>query len=392
MAFNEITPYIGKIKEARPDVAADPYYGKNIGEWWGKYGQKEMGTDFLSGVSSLKKPTAFATPAPFDATQATGRERPGGFEFDPAQYLPGIQQTAESIYGPQRAQLEALQSLSASKAEQARVTTKEDFSKQLQGEIEAINRRGAFFSGGAVEKGGEIRTAEQTALTDINLQQQADSAQMLAQQGLLTAEQANYIQKQLYERESGAYGRYQDTVSDWKEDRMFEYDKYTNEKTFNYSKYRAEVGDYQADRSYVRGVFEGDRDFKSSQYEFEKQYKLSKSQFEFTKQKYKDEQDKYDQEVAEELAVARLKYSKKGGDPEDIESGLGYDLPKNTVVDHVTGEVFEMDTSSPNQSSATGASDMFNLQGGKASQPTSEKDYQSSGSSSPTGFGFSNLK
>ena len=388
MAFNEITPYIGKIKEARPDVAADPYYGKNIGEWWGKYGQKEMGTDFLSGVSSLKKPTAFATPAPFDATQATGRERPGGFEFDPAQYLPGIQQTAESIYGPQRAQLEALQSLSASKAEQARVTTKEDFSKQLQGEIEAINRRGAFFSGGAVEKGGEIRTAEQTALTDINLQQQADSAQMLAQQGLLTAEQANYIQKQLYERESGAYGRYQDTVSDWKEDRMFEYDKYTNEKTFNYSKYRAEVGDYQADRSYVRGVFEGDRDFESSQYEFEKQYKLSKSQFEFTKQKYKDEQDKYDESIAEETAVARVQYSKNGGDPKNIEPGAEYNLPKNTVVDSASGEVYQMDTSSPNQSSATGASDMFNLQSSQqVSQPTSEKEYQTSGSSNNS-YGF----
>jgi len=62
------------------------------------------------------------------------------------------------------------------------------------------------------------------------------------------------------------------------------------------------------------------------------------------------------------------------------------------VVDSASGEVYQMDTSSPNQTSIPGASDMFNLQGGKASQPTSEKDYQSSGSSSPTGFGFSNLK
>lgn len=365
MAFNEIAPYEGKIKQARPDVASDPYYGKRIGEWWSKYGQAEMGPDFLSGVSALNKPTPYQAPAPFQATKAVGRQRPGGFEFDPSKYLPAIRGTAESIYGPQRAQLEALQALSTSKAQQARVTTKEDFAKQLQGEIEAINRRGAFFSGGAITRGEEIGTAEQRALSDINLQQQADSAQFLAQQGLLSAEQADYIQKQLYERESGAYGRWRDTVSDWKEDRMFAYDKYTGERAFDYNKYRAEVGDYQADRAYVRGVFEDDRDFRVDRYEFRKQYKLSKAQFDFTKKKYKDEKDKYDEEVAAELATVRATHSKGGGDPADI--SINED-----------GDVFSSGGRARLTSPEASKAQQYPLSQ-PSNKPTEEKEYQSSG-------------
>ena len=36
-----------KILTARPDVAKDPYYSKNVGEWWKKYGQEEIGQQVL---------------------------------------------------------------------------------------------------------------------------------------------------------------------------------------------------------------------------------------------------------------------------------------------------------------------------------------------------------
>jgi len=37
-----------KILEARPDVAAHDYYGKNVEEWWKKHGKEEMGQQVLT--------------------------------------------------------------------------------------------------------------------------------------------------------------------------------------------------------------------------------------------------------------------------------------------------------------------------------------------------------
>lgn len=58
------------------------------------------------------------------------------------------------------------------------------------------------------------------------------------------------------------YGRYRDTVTDWKDDRSFEYTRYRDamqdwkdDRAFNYGVYRDQVGDYQADRAFDYGMY-----------------------------------------------------------------------------------------------------------------------------------------
>lgn len=132
------------------------------------------------------------------------------FQFDPNQHLPGIQETASSIYNPQQAQIDALAKLQTSQTEQKRITTKEDFAKRMNQEVEAINARGAFFGGGALDRQSNIAKDETTALTDINLQDQASQAGFLAQKAGLNAQQAQYVQEKLSGTENSAYSRYQD--------------------------------------------------------------------------------------------------------------------------------------------------------------------------------------
>lgn len=132
------------------------------------------------------------------------------YQFDPNQYLPQIQQTAGSIYDPQRAQIQALSQLQTSQAEQARIRTQEDFAKEMTARVEAINARGAFFSGGGLNQQADVLKRQSYALTDINLQEQASQAGFLAQQAGLSAAQAEYVQEKLSGQENSAYSRFVD--------------------------------------------------------------------------------------------------------------------------------------------------------------------------------------
>lgn len=152
------------------------------------------------------KPTGAATSTIPTLNDLAGQQ----YQFDPNKYLPGIQQTASSIYDPQRAQIQALQGLQTSQTEQARVRTKEDFAARLTQEKEAINARGAFFGGGALNRESNVGRDESYALQDINFQDQAAQAGFLAQQAGLSAAQAEYIQQKLSGAENSAYSRFND--------------------------------------------------------------------------------------------------------------------------------------------------------------------------------------
>lgn len=154
------------------------------------------------------------------------------YSFDPNQYLPQIQQTAASIYDPQRQQLQALQSLQTSQTQQARIKTNEDFDKQLQADIEAINARGAFFSGGGVNAQAGVEKQRGYALQDINFQDQAAQAGFLAQQAGLSASQAEYIQQKLTGAENSAYSRWQDNRNFMMSLTQAQQDQLNSDRTF----------------------------------------------------------------------------------------------------------------------------------------------------------------
>ena len=227
MAEKLNTDQINYVFQVRPDVKANPYYGARPNEWWTKYGKNDYG-DF----AGMQRKFSTATPA--TQTTTPTQAQPYGtsylptpalnsystapapltqqnYTFDPNQYLPQIQQQASAIYQPQQAQLEALRNLSTAQYEQNKIVTEEDFQKRMKQEVESINQRGAFFSGGAVQNEQNLRTEQSRALNTLNLQQQAAQADLLAKQGVLTAEQADYVKNQLYNTESGAYGRWKDS-------------------------------------------------------------------------------------------------------------------------------------------------------------------------------------
>lgn len=197
------------------------------------------------------------------------------YEFDPNKYLPGIQQQAEAIYAPQQAQLEAIRQLQSLSYEDAKATTEKDFATQLQSEIESINSRGAFFSGGAVQREQDLGDAKISALNQLGLQATAADFANLTQQGLLAAEEAQFIQDRLYNAESGAYAR-------WSDQRNFSY--------------QAAVQQYQVfsqERDFARSVFESDRTFAMEtekmdmqRKEFEQTYEIRAEQFEQAKEEF----------------------------------------------------------------------------------------------------------
>jgi len=183
------------------------------------------GTSPYQNTLTPQTPTALPTyKAP---TFSTGNE---SFSFDPNQYLPAIKQQAQAIYQPQMAQLEALRQLQASQAEQSRVVTKEDFAKQMNTELEQINQRGAFFSGGGLNKQQQTQTAQTRALGDITTQWNAANFANIAQQAGLNASQSEYIQNQLSGAQSSAYNMFSNERNYFTQIKQYEDQKKQREK------------------------------------------------------------------------------------------------------------------------------------------------------------------
>lgn len=190
------------------------------------------------------------------------------YAFDPNKYLPGIQQQADAIYAPQQAQLEAIRLLQQSQYEDQRITTNKDFNDQMQSEIESINNRGAYFSGGAVQREQDVGDAKLRALNQLGLQAQAADFNNLAQQGLLEAEESQFIQDRLYNAESSAYARW------------------TDQRNFSFQAAVQQYQIYADERNYVRGVFESDRTFNESVRQFEANYDLQTQQMDMQQKQF----------------------------------------------------------------------------------------------------------
>lgn len=197
------------------------------------------------------------------------------YQFDPMRFLPGIQQQADAIYNPQQAQLEALRLLQREQYKDASITTNKQFEERMQQEVESTNRRGAYFSGGAIEREGDIRDDATRAQTQLSLQAQAADFTNIAQQGALRAEMTQFIEDRLYNAEASAYSRW------------------FNERSFTFSALQSQYQMYVDERNFARSVFESDRSFaldvkrfEFEQEKFKKTYKLSKAQFDFSKDKW----------------------------------------------------------------------------------------------------------
>lgn len=266
----------------------------------------------------LAAPTA---PAPFEFKP---------FEFNQGQVLPQIQQQAQAIYGPQQAQLEAIRELQATQTGQVKEETREDFAKQLRGEIEAINRRGAFFSGGARERESEIATSQSRALSQISLQAQAAELQNLTQQGVLSAEQSEYIQQRLTGAQDSAWSRYMQTQElqfgmSQERQRAFE-----SQRAFGLQEKQFGLQQQQ----FIRDIFESDRAFKQGKKEFKKTYGLSEKEAKLARKRFKEDIRQFN----EDLALRKFNARNSGSGNKETKAAQKYlddlsDLYYNKKID-----------------------------------------------------------
>jgi hypothetical protein len=190
------------------------------------------------------------------------------YQFDPNQYLPGIQNTANSIYSPQQAQLEAIRQLQNASATDTKLQTEKDFAKRMQQETEAINRRGAFFSGGAIQNEQDLRSQNQSQLFQQGLQASAADFGNQAQQAQLAAEKTQFIQDRLVNADSSAYARWFDN------------------RSFSFQALQTQFTNLVNERNFARSVFESDRTFEQSQKQFEQTYAITSEQFDQAKKEF----------------------------------------------------------------------------------------------------------
>lgn len=190
------------------------------------------------------------------------------YQFDPNQFLPQIQSTADSIYTPQQAQLEAIRQLQTLQYQDTKVSTEKDFEKRMQQEVEAMNRRGSGFSGGAIQNEQDIRSSQQSALSQLGIQYMAGQYSSFAQQAMLAAEKTQFIQDRLYNAESGAYARWSD------------------QRNFSMQALQTQYQVYANERDFARNVFESDRSFDQQEKQFQQTYKINDAQFKMAKQEF----------------------------------------------------------------------------------------------------------
>lgn len=197
------------------------------------------------------------------------------YQFNSQDYLPGIQNTANSIYSPQALQLQAIRELQSASYQDTKIQTEKDFAKRLQQEVESVNRRGAFFSGGAIQNEQDIRSQQASTQKQQSLQFAAADYSNLASQAQLQAEKADYIQQRLTGAENSAYSRWSDN------------------RSFSLSTLQAQYQVYSNERDFARNVFESDRSaslqekqLDMEQKQFQQTYKINEEQFKQAKEQF----------------------------------------------------------------------------------------------------------
>lgn len=167
----------------------------------------------------------------------------GDFSFDSSKLVPTYTAEAASIYNPQIQQIQGLQALTKAQAEDAKVKTKDEFAQLLKREQENINRRGAFFSGGAIDQENRIGAQEGGALRDIGFQEQSANLQYQGTLSEIAQAQKDYVSSKVEGAYSSAYKTFQDKIAN------------------QMNQYQLELGQYNQDRQYERGVLESDRNY-----------------------------------------------------------------------------------------------------------------------------------
>jgi hypothetical protein len=168
------------------------------------------------------------------------------FQFDPTQATAQATAQASSIYDPQKAQIEALNKISQAQTAQTKITTEKQFADELTARIEAINARGAFFGGGAIDQQNDLGQRKTSALTNLDLNQQSADLSAQAQQAGLNAQQIQYIQDKVSGAQGSAYSMWKDSYGMWQDKENAR----IQAESVAYQKEQDKIAQANADRDY----------------------------------------------------------------------------------------------------------------------------------------------
>lgn len=153
-----------------------------------------------------------------NAAKKGGSSKGGGlpsFSFDAKKATKEYTKLANSIYDPQIQALQNQQLYNTKLAEQQKITTKSQFQDLLRSEIESINRRGAYFSGGAIANENKINTDQANALAGIDQATTQANLGLSSNLAQLNSEKSNYISSGVSGSQSSAYNQFQDSLNNY---------------------------------------------------------------------------------------------------------------------------------------------------------------------------------
>ena len=137
------------------------------------------------------------------------------FSFNASKYLPGIESTASSIFDPQLQTLGVDKQILDTETANKKATTKAEFAQKLRDTVESINRRGGFFSGGAIKAESNLAEGEAGALANLDLENLRGTSGLQEKAGKIYGEKTKYITDQLEGKQSFAYKAFQDSLSNY---------------------------------------------------------------------------------------------------------------------------------------------------------------------------------
>jgi len=200
-------------------------------EFAAQNGGSVSGSSGSSSSGSLKAPKAPKAPSY------------GSFKFNSSKLIPQYQTEAASLFNPQLQQIQGLRQTTASQIGDAKTKTNDEFAQLLKRETENINRRGAFFSGGAIDQENRIGAQQAGAIRDLGYQEQQANNQYAGQEAQIGQASKDYVSSKVEGAYSSAYKTFQDNVSN------------------QMNSYQLQLGQFNQDRSFEQNKIESDRNY-----------------------------------------------------------------------------------------------------------------------------------
>ena len=231
-------------------------------------------------AAEAAKPAAYKQSAQVAALQKSLAQTEAG---KPAAYTPSAQVAAlqKSLAAAEAKRPAAYKSAYQAQIDETlnRILNREDFSynanldplyqqykqqyvRQGQNAMRDTAAQAAELTGGY---GSSYGTVAASQAYDAYLQQLNDRIpelyQLAMQKYNMEGENMRSNLSALQGQEDAAYGRYRDTVGDWKDERAYALGRYNTERDTDYDRYRDRVGDYQANRAYALDRYNTERDY-----------------------------------------------------------------------------------------------------------------------------------